>query len=180
MPDLIRLREIERTDLPQINAWRNDKEVVDFLGSSFLFIAEAVDEQWYGNYLSSRDRNIRLAIISNADDAHIGNVQLTSIHPVNRSAEFSIFIGDKRCWSQGYGREAMRKMLQHGFGDLNLNRIHLTVLASNERAIRLYESAGFKVEGRLAQAVFKNGSYHDLIAMAALRQDFVRDPTEER
>jgi diamine N-acetyltransferase len=176
MPDLITLREIERGDWAQINAWRNDREVVDFLGSNFLFIAEAVDEQWYDSYLSSRDRNIRLAIVTNADDAYIGNVQLTSIHPLNRSAEFSIFIGDKRYWSHGYGREAMLKMLQHGFGDLNLNRIHLTVLDDNERAIRLYESAGFKVEGRLVQAVFKNGSYHDLIAMAALRKDFVHEP----
>jgi len=178
MPDLIRLREIERGDLAQINAWRNDKEVVDFLGSNFLFIAEAVDEEWYDSYLKSRDKNVRLAIVANADAAYIGNVQLTSIHPINRSAEFSIFIGDKRYWSHGYGREAMLKMLQHGFGDLNLNRIHLTVLEGNERAVRLYQSAGFKVEGRLAQAVFKNGIYQDLIAMAALRQDFAHEPPE--
>lgn len=169
----IYLREIERTDLPNINKWRNDLEVVDLLGANFLFIGTGVDERWFDNYLANRDKAVRLAIVELGTDIHIGNVNLTSIHMINRSAEFSISIGNKAYWSAGFGSLAAQKMLEHGFNNLNLNRIHLTLLLSNERAKRMYQRLGFQEEGCQKQAIFKNGDYHDILAMALLKGEFM-------
>jgi RimJ/RimL family protein N-acetyltransferase len=168
---VIRLRELERTDLPSLNRWRNDPELLDLLGNNFLFIAGAVDEKWYESYLASREHAVRLAIILADSGQYVGNVNLTGIHPVNRSAEFSILVGDKAAWGRGVGGEATRLMLAHAFGDRNLHRVHLTVLASNARARRLYERAGFRLEGMLREAVFKNGTYHDLVTMSMLSHE---------
>jgi len=156
---VIRLRELERGDLPALNRWRNDPELLDLLGNNFLFIAGAVDEKWYESYLAAREHNVRLAITVEPGGEYVGNVNLTGIHPVNRSAEFSILIGDKTVWGKGVGREATRFMLAHA------------VLASNERALRLYARVGFRTEGTQRQAVFKNGTYHDLVTMAVLRHE---------
>jgi len=167
------LREIERTDLPRINQWRNDPELVGFLGANFLYIGSAIDERWFNAYLDNRDKAVRLAIMATDSDTHIGNVNLTGIHAVNRTAEFSIFIGDKNYWSDGYGSMAAQQILAHGFEDLNLHRISLTLLQTNERARRMYERLGFQQEGCQRQAVFKNGLYHNLLEMSILQEEFI-------
>jgi diamine N-acetyltransferase len=168
------LNELSREHLAQLNTWRNDPEVVDLLGNNFLFIAGEVDSAWYDSYLNNRRTQVRLAITALDTGNHIGNVQLTDIHAVNRSAEFSILIGDRRYRNKGAGTYAMQEMLRHGFLDLNLNRIALTVLPHNVPAIALYQKCGFFQEGRDRQAIYKGGKYHDLLRMALLREDYLR------
>lgn len=166
------LREVEPGDLPQLNIWRNDKEIIDTLGSNFLHIAGPIDQQWYEGYLKNRTETVRLAIIHKASGDYIGNVNFTNMHPINRAAEFSIMIGDKRYWSKGIGTQVTRAMLAHGFEDLNLNRIYLKVLKNHRAAIRVYEKAGFALEGCLRESVYKNGEFKDLLSMAILRSEF--------
>jgi RimJ/RimL family protein N-acetyltransferase len=170
---VIRLREIERADLLKINNWRNDPEVIRLLGANFLYIGPAIDEKWFDAYMANRHTAVRLAIVAEPDDLCIGLVSLTSIHAINRTAEFSIMLGDKKYWSKGIGQQATKEMLRHGFNDLNLNRIHLTVLLENVRARRLYHRLGFQEEGLQLQAVYKEGAFQDVIGMALLKEHFV-------
>jgi diamine N-acetyltransferase len=170
----VKLRELDRSDLPRLNGWRNDKEIIELLGNNFLFISGAIDENWFQSYLQDRERNVRLAIIAEETGEYVGNVNLTSIHRVNRSAEYSILIGEKRYWSKGIGVEATRLMLYHAFMDLNLNRVYLTVIRENVRALRLYRRLNFVEEGCQRQSIFKDGSYRDLIAMSILKREFLR------
>jgi RimJ/RimL family protein N-acetyltransferase len=102
----------------------------------------------------------------------IGNCGFIKIDWRSRSGEVGIFIGEKRLWNQGYGTDAMRLLLRHGFDTLNLNRIALDVYDTNLRAVRSYEKAGFVHEGRKRQAIFKGGKYVDILQMSVLRQEW--------
>ncbi len=102
----------------------------------------------------------------------IGNIGFFNLDYKNRCAELGIMIGDKSCWNQGYGTEAVRLLVQHGFRTLNLNRIYLRVLENNPRAIRAYEKAGFTHEGRQRQAEFMDGQFVDLLVMSILKSEF--------
>jgi diamine N-acetyltransferase len=168
----IQLRELDRQDLPTLNVWRNDPSVIEHLGSNFLYINLEIDAKWYDNYLNNRQTNVRLAIMDTIENAFIGTVQLTNMHPINRHAEFSIMIGDKNYWSKGVGYIAATTILKHGFKDLNLHRIYLTVLTDNERAIGLYEKIGFKKEGILRGCIFKDGTFKDMLSMSILKEDY--------
>jgi len=170
----IELREIKRTDLKKINQWRNDKELLDLLGNNYLFISAEIDKKWFDNYLMNRDKSVRLAILDKKTGKYIGNVNLTSIHPINRSAEFSIFIGDKNYWSKGFGTVATIAVIEHGFYDLNLNRIYLTVLQNNKRALNAYKKIGFINEGTLREAVYKNSSFQNVILMSILKKNYIK------
>jgi RimJ/RimL family protein N-acetyltransferase len=75
-------------------------------------------------------------------------------------------------WNQGYGTDAMRLLLRHGFETLNLNRIMLDVYDTNPRAVRSYEKAGFIHEGRKRQGMYKNGRYIDILQMSVLREEW--------
>lgn len=161
------LREIVEKDIKAINSWRGDRESVASLGTSFNYINLDIDQNWYQNYLKSRDHNVRLAICIDESNL-IGVVYLTSINWIHRRAEFSIWIGDRSHQGKGYGKLAANLMIQHAFSDLNLHSLFLTVLKSNNRALELYKKIGFKEVGCLPEYLFKNGVYVDMISMSLI------------
>ncbi len=169
---MYRLREIERQDVPVINRWRADPEIMATLGATFRFISLDVDEQWYDRSLQNRAANVRCMILE--DGEAIGIISLTGIDPVCRSAELSLMIGAKERQNLGAGSFAVREMLRHGFLNLNLHRIMLTVLESNLRARRVYEKAGFVPEGTLRDANYKQGSYENALVYSMLREEYDR------
>lgn len=168
-----RLRELERRDLPILNGWRADRALIGQLGAAFRHVGSAVDERWFDSYLASRANNVRLAICGE-DDQPVGAVYLLGIDWVHRHGEFSIWIGATAQQRKGAGEAGTRGMLAHAFDDLNLQRVHLSVLARNEPAIRLYRKVGFSEEGRLRNAVFKAGRYEDMLMMALLRGEYAK------
>ena len=64
--------------------------------------------------------------------------------------------------------------LTYGFDELHLHRIQLEVLATNDRAIRVYERLGFLHEGRKRHAQFKAGRYVDVLVMAVLEDEWLQ------
>ena len=64
-------------------------------------------------------------------------------------------------------------MLELAFGRIGLHRVGLSVFAFNERAVRSYQKAGFQVEGRLREAIARDGRYWDEIHMGVLRDEWL-------
>ncbi len=171
----IRLRRNEPSDLPYFVAWLNDPEVTRYLSHMNLPASSANEQQWYESMLKlpREEQPFAIEIRGPADSWRlIGNCSFMDINHIARSAEVGIFIGDKSCWNQGYGTETMRLLLQIGFETLNLNRIFLRVDQANRGGIRAYEKAGFVHEGRLRQAAFRDGEYHDMLLMSVLRSEW--------
>lgn len=63
-------------------------------------------------------------------------------------------------------------MVEHAFYNLNLRRIQLDVLETNEVAKSLYRKIGFVEEGVKRKAVYKKGEYINEIIMALLREEY--------
>jgi RimJ/RimL family protein N-acetyltransferase len=110
--------------------------------------------------------------IETKEGVHIGNTNLFNASPENRSSELGIMIGEKEYWSRGFGTDALTTLARFGFDEMNLNRIQLTVYSFNERAQAAYRKAGFVEEGRLRQAMYRQGVYHDILVMGLLRDEF--------
>ncbi|HXZ29959.1 MAG TPA: GNAT family protein, partial [Dehalococcoidia bacterium] len=102
----------------------------------------------------------------------IGSCGLHEINAKDHNANFGIVIGERDYWNKGYGTEATRLVLDYGFQELNLHRISSAAFAFNERSIRLHKKVGFREEGRLRQAMFKNGQYHDEVQFGILREEW--------
>ena len=169
----VRLRGAERSDLEKFVAWINDPEVTAGL-TLFLPMSTVDEEKWFENAMRrpQEEKPLVIDMKDGTDWRLIGNSSFFEFDWVARSAEVGILIGDKTVWNQGYGSEVMRLLLRHGFGTLNLNRIYLRVYAENKRAIRTYEKVGFVHEGRMRQAVYKNGFYSDVLYMSVLREEW--------
>jgi RimJ/RimL family protein N-acetyltransferase len=133
-----------------------------------------VDEEPYREWLRTRkDQTDRLdlAIVSKATGRTVGEAVLNKWSPEDESCNFRIMIGaDGR--GRGFGTEATRLIVGHGFEQLGLHRISLTVYAFNPRARRVYEKAGFVEEGRERQAVRLDGERYDDIMMSILAPEW--------
>lgn len=169
----IRLRAIEKDDLPRFVNWLNDPEVRRNL-QLFLPLGLAQEEEWFKNILQRPVEEQPLVIEIKKENLWlpVGNVGLFAFRNADRAAEIGIFIGEKPYWDKGYGTEVMQLMLRFGFNELNLNRIFLRVYQTNLRGIRSYEKAGFKTEGRLREDRYMDGRYVDVFIMSVLRSDW--------
>jgi RimJ/RimL family protein N-acetyltransferase len=163
MSEEVKLRASVPDDAPLWYRWRNEgaDSFVDGLPFSF-----ENHRRWFEAKLGDPHSRLWTAIIA---DQPVGMLGLTQIDHRQQTAELAwVFM---EAPGRGIGTRAVAAAVNLGFGELNLHRIYLTVLAGNSRAIRCYEKAGFLAEGRLREAVFKAGARRDLILMAVLRSD---------
>jgi RimJ/RimL family protein N-acetyltransferase len=168
------LSPLEEADLAgPYPAWLND-ETACRGNSHHVFPYSLAQAAAYVRSVSQARDELVLAIVLNDADTHIGNVALSRIHPVYRSAEFSILLGDTREWGKGYGREAAELLFRHGFSALNLHRIACGTFASNDGMHRLARSLGMTQEGVRRAAAYKDGNYVDIVEFGILRDEFER------
>lgn len=170
---MFKLRELERGDLPVINSWRNDRELISFLGAPFRYINLDVDVKWFEAYMNNRNNAVRCAITQDEDDKIVGLVSLTSIDHLNQSAEIHIMIGDKKNQEKGIGSFAIKEMLKHAFCNMNLQRVESTVLEYNERSRHMFEKCGFIYEGCKRKAKYKNGHFINMTIYSVLKQEYI-------
>jgi RimJ/RimL family protein N-acetyltransferase len=168
----IRLRTVEREDIPTFLRWFNDPEVRRYL-LMFEPMSKAKEERWFEARLDRTDDYL-FGIEVPAGDGwqHIGNVGLHRVDWVSRHCIFGIVIGERDYWGKGFGTKATRAALRFAFDTLNLHRVELEVFDFNRRAMRAYEKAGFRLEGTRREAIFQDGAYHHEHVMAILRQEF--------
>jgi diamine N-acetyltransferase len=176
----VRLRAIEREDVPAFLRWFNDPEVRQYL-LLYKPMSKAEEERWVEARQEARDEFIfGIEALIGEEWVLIGNVGLVKIDWKNRAAALGIVLGEKEHWGQGYGTEATRLMLRFAFHELNLHRVELDVFDFNERAMRCYKKVGFRREGTKRAALFHDGRYHDVHVMGILREEFLEDDTAAR
>ena len=108
-----------------------------------------------------------------ADDRLIGELNLDVVNWPGRDAFVGLGIGEPEYWSKGYGTDAMQVLLRFAFTEINLRRVTLTVFEYNPRAIRSYEKAGFRHEGRLRKLLNREGRRWDEPFMGILREEWL-------
>ena len=89
------------------------------------------------------------------DDRLIGDLGLDVVDWSGRDAFVGLGIGETDYWGKGYGTDVMNVLLRFAFTEINLRRVTLTVFEYNPRAIRSYEKAGFRHEGRMRKVLNK-------------------------
>jgi RimJ/RimL family protein N-acetyltransferase len=174
----IRLRPVEKDDLPRFVKWLADPELRAHL-ASYLPLSQVQEERWFDRNVTAGDLQTWAIDAQPSDMAvgpwvHIGSCGYHHIDWRSRVGEVGILIGARDYWSKGYGTDAMQTLVAWGFYTLNLNRVCLRVFDDNPRAIRCYEKVGFQAEGRLRQDNFYNGAFRNTLIMGVLREDWER------
>ncbi len=168
---LINLRAPELADAQHVHRWRNDREVTYTLGRRYMMSMGYVESMVRERALQFPAAGAQFTIETKAGRV-IGDIGLFGVSAENREAYVGIMIGEKDCWSSGYGSDALRTLLRFAFDEMNLHRVALHVFDFNPRAIASYRKCGFVEEGRLRQAMYRAGQHHDVVMMSILREEF--------
>jgi RimJ/RimL family protein N-acetyltransferase len=171
------LRPFEERDIPAMAEALADPEVLKLTGSVHTSeqiggrAPEANGEMldWYRSR-GTADGRLDLAIVDLATGKCVGEAVLNDYDPGNASCSFRTLIGPKGR-DRGLGSEATRLIVDYGLTVLGLHRIELTVYAFNPRAQRVYEKAGFRVEGTARDALRFDGTWVDAIYISILSTD---------
>jgi RimJ/RimL family protein N-acetyltransferase len=168
----VSLRSLEVSDGDTLWAWFADRQVVQYSLSQWQYPVSRLETQAWLDKTIHDKHTLTLGIVEHTRSALIGFAGIAGISQINRSGEYFILIGDKPCWSKGYGTEVTKLIVSYGFLSLNLHRIALSVSAINYGGVTAYQRAGFITEGILRHACYRDGQYHDKLLMAMLRTDW--------
>jgi RimJ/RimL family protein N-acetyltransferase len=75
---------------------------------------------------------------------------------------------------EGFGKPLIRAVVDAVFNETRSFRLSLGLFPENVRARRLYESAGFRLEGVSRGSALFNGVHRDELVMAILRPDWAQ------
>lgn len=112
------------------------------------------------------------AIFRLTDDQLIGSCTLAKFDTRSRIGALGIVISAPDAAGHGCGSDAIRLLVDYGFNELNLYRLELEVFAFNAAAIHTYEKLGFQMEVVKRDAVYREGSYHDMYLLGLLQSEW--------
>ena len=122
------------------------------------------------NHMRKNDKFYDLAIF-NKKRALVGVVAAMD---VSRGISQTAFLGYRifnNYWRMGYGKEAVRALLDIGFKDIKLHRIEAGIEPGNIRSIKLAKSLGMRREGLKKRAIFLKNRWVDLIMYTLTTED---------
>ncbi len=167
------LRSLRPSDLNFFEGWIRDPEVIRYSMTKFHRISNSAEiEAWFHGTLFDR-KTYQIGIVDPKSKELIGYAGISSINEIDGNGEYFIFIGNKKFWGRGIASKVTKIFVHDAFKVLNLHRLFLTASSSNGGAIRAYEKAGFKHEGCLREAFFRNNQFSDKLVMGILRSEYI-------
>lgn len=167
----IHLTKIKKEDMKYIYKWFSNTEFLKYYDyyPPLPLSKEEVDKMfsYYENSKKSKVFAVR------KDDDLIGVAGFDDIIVENQVATLFIGLGNESERGKGYGKEAMKLLLEYGFNELSFHRIQLNVIEFNDGAIALYEKSGFKKEGIFREFVLRDDKRYNLLLYGLLKKEWL-------
>lgn len=147
----VALREIRRSDAPDIFRFRSDQEVQRYNTRPMRAVVEAQALVSTMQYWYRHGQAIQWGITVRPVDRVVGICGLHDWRPDQRRAMLGYDLAREH-WGRGLAFEAMRAVLAFGFKQLGAARVEAITVAENARSVRLLERLGFLREADPADA----------------------------
>jgi len=162
-------------DIPhRAKVWRNDPNIFKWC-RQHTFISREEQLLWEKKIVS--DPTIKMFGIYDDEleldsqyGSGIGVCGFTSIDYRLSHAEFSLYIA-RQFQGFGYGKEALRLLLDHGFNDFGFNLIWGETFDGNPAA-HMFEKLGFVKEGTVRQRYLLDGKRIDAHLYSMTKEEF--------
>lgn len=164
------LREILQEDIHDILKGFSHPDVIKYFGISFHTL-EATQEQmdWYANMIKN-DTGRCWAICSLDNNIFYGVCTLNFWKKEHRKVETGYWIFPEY-WGKGIVPEALNKIIEYGFNEMDLHRIAAEVEDNNPASIAVLKKLGFVYEGTLKECEIKEGRFINLEIYALLKKE---------
>lgn len=150
--------------------WFNDEENTKHMQQHYYPNSKELQLKYFKEEIEGNNKKLQLGIVNKSQNLFCGVISLNNIDHLNRCCEVGLIIGEAEARKLQDFIEAVKLTCQHAFDTLNINRIYAGTI-SKEVDELFCRVLGFEHEGIFRQAVFKNGSYHDIYRHALLKKD---------
>lgn len=149
-------------------AWINNPSINT---SMYFDLPATVDNtrRWFENIQTNKSRVDFSFTDENRTLIAMGG--LTGISYEHKNAEFYIMVHPEM-HGQGIGKYASEWIYNYGFSILNLHKVFLYTNDDNISAYRIYERAGFVLEGVMRAHKWKNGAFQNRRFYGLLRSEW--------
>lgn len=166
--DRVYLQEIKKADITDdVMKWFQDEDLMKFYTSSKQTITKdkllyAIDEgKEKGNLFT-------FGIFTVEDNILIGTIKLGPIHPVHKTSDLVILIGNRNYLGKGLAVDAIRLGNDLAFEEYDIRKLHGGMYESNIPSIKAYTRAGWLIEGRLKGFYWVENKNEDRILVGCL------------
>ena len=169
--DRLVLRPLRETDAEALFAIFSDARVMRYWSTPPWTSLQPAQDMIAADLAQTTRDHLRLGIELAESGLFLGTCSLFSINCTCRRAEVGYGLGSF-AWGQGYMHEALRTLLDFGFGELDLNRIEADIDPRNGASARTLERLGFTREGYLRERWIVGDEVSDTAIYGLLRREW--------
>lgn len=157
----LRLRRPRAEDAAAMHAILSDAEAMRYW-STLPHTEPAQSEAWVADTIKALEAGECDDFFVERDGTLIGKAGLWNGDEIG-------FLFAPAVWGQGYAREALQAVIDHGFGTRGLAQIRADVDPRNGRCLRLLTRLGFAETGRAARTFKLGEDWADSVYLALRR-----------
>ncbi len=163
------IKDLELKEIEIARKLHNDKSVLRFLTDASK-VSKIQQSKWFLN-LEQSSKSFRLIIFEKSSMTFIGIFRIDQLDLKNKSVVIGLDITPKQRGKK-FSLKIYHYLLRYIF-KMNINRVSLETLETNYVAINLYKKLGFKNEGRLREAIWRDGRFLDCIKFSLLKKEYL-------
>lgn len=170
------LRPFEKSDLEEVLSYYSLPDVQRYLEWKARDVNEAksaFDTMRKQTRLTRPGEILTLAVVRKADGKVMGHVSLKWTDATAAQAETRFAIAPE-FRKQGYGAEALKAVISHGFEKHKFHRIFARTAGSNEPSAKLLKSLGMRLEAHYREHALFQGEWDEELHFAVLDREWTR------
>lgn len=165
------IKKLDSQIMNEIFELNNDDEIKKILGvTDEEFICQKKIHQ--KGYESYNQKMLNFQIVEKASNAIIGNCGFHSWNPQHHRAEVGYALNSDEFKNKGFMKEALQKVIEYGFQELDLNRIEALIDENNTPSKKLLEYFGFTKEGVVRGHYLVDGIFEDSVLYSLLKSEY--------
>ena len=165
------LRAIEEKDLEELLSWRNKPEFRRFF-REYRELNYTQQIAWFENKVNNDLSTRMFSIVDLESGILLGACGLCYIDWINRTADFSIYIGyDDLYIDLKFAPDAASALIQYAYNELCLNRLWSEVYSFDFKKIKFFKDLNFTLDGTHRQTHWAEGQWVDSLFFSLLKSD---------
>ncbi len=113
------------------------------------------------------------AVVLNDEKKMIGTCGFTTLDFTHNVAEIG-YVLNPRYWGRGIATEAVMRVMDFGFMELNAHRIEAKYMVGNDSSRRVMEKCGMTFEGVMRSSMFVKGKYRDIGICSIISDEYMK------
>ena len=149
-----------------------DEEIVSFLRLESMEEFSIEQAAFSKGMVTYRTSYSNFVMVDKEENKFIGRCGFHMWYLLHQRAELGYAMKSDEYKGKGYMSEAIKAILDYGFGPMGLNRVEAFVGRHNPPSLRMMDKFGFTLEGVMREHFNKNGNVQDSLCFSLLKKEY--------